>query len=78
MPAAIEDEIQSQFAKLSPEIQLTVLERLVHQMRVATHASGDSFRADLAAMAADSDVQREIAEINKEFRVTDNDGLSKV
>lgn len=75
MPAAIEDEIQRRFAMLSPESQLTVLERLVHQLKVTTD---NPLRSDLAAMAADPEIQREIAQIDDEFRMTDKDGLSKL
>jgi hypothetical protein len=78
MPAAIEHEIQSKFATLSPQSQLTVLEHLVHQLRVTTQETDDAFRADLAAMAADPDIQREITQIEREFRVTENDGLSEL
>jgi hypothetical protein len=78
MPAAIEEEIQSRFAMLSPQSQLTVLEQLVHQMRLMTENADKTWRADLAAMAADPEVQREIAQINREFGVADNDGLSKL
>lgn len=38
---------------------------------------GDHAHDDLAQMAADSDIQREMATINTEFAVTEMDGLSE-
>ena len=77
MAAGIEDEIHNQFAKLSVGSQLNLLERLVHQVRITSQQTDrNGLESDLAAMAADPDVQREIAQINKEFRASDNDGLT--
>jgi len=60
MATAVLSEIESEFARLSPEAQLTLLERLVHRARV-TVAGKDTWEADLAAMAADSEVQCEVS-----------------
>ena len=76
MAMAVLAEIESQFARLSPEAQLTLLERLVHRTRV-TVAGGDTWESDLAAMAADPAVQRELSRIGAEFRVTEADGLER-
>ncbi|MCI0533778.1 MAG: hypothetical protein L0Z50_00980 [Verrucomicrobiales bacterium] len=46
-------EIESEFARLSPEAQLALVERLMHRARVATAGHRDAWEADLAAMAAD-------------------------
>ena len=76
MAMAVLAEIESQFARLSPEAQLTLLERLVHRARVSV-AGGDTWEADLAAMAADPAVQRELSRIGAQFRVTEADGLER-
>jgi hypothetical protein len=59
---------------LSPEAQLTLLERLIHRVR-ETVTGKDTWESDLAAMAADPEVQRELSRINAEFGVTEADGL---
>ena len=70
-------EIESEFARLSPEAQLSLLERLVHRTRVAVSARRDTWEADLAAMAADPEMQRELNRINGEFSVAEADGLER-
>ncbi len=70
-------EIESQFARLSPEAQLTLLERLVHRARVAASGNRDTWEADLSAMAADPEMQRELNRINAEFDTTEADGLER-
>ena len=67
-------EIESEFARLSPEAQLTLLERLVHRARM-TVAGGDTWESDLARMAAAPEMQRELNRITAEFGVTETDGL---
>ena len=76
MPTAVLSEIESEFARLSPEAQLRLLERLVHCARV-TVAGGDTWESDLATMAADPAVQRELSRINAEFGATEADGLER-
>jgi hypothetical protein len=68
-------DIESEFARLSPEAQLSLLERLVHRTRVAVSARRDTWEADLSAMAADPEMQRELRSITAEFGVTEADGL---
>jgi len=70
-------EIESQFARLTPEAQLSLLERLVHRTRVAVSGRRDTWETDLAAMAADPEMQCELSHIDAEFSVTEADGLEK-
>ena len=70
-------EIEGQFARLSPEAQLSLLERLVHRVRVGLGNTRDSWEADLGAMAADPEMQRELSRINAEFAATEADGLRR-
>ena len=70
-------EIENEFARLSPEAQLSLLERLVHRARVAAAGRRDTWEAELAAMAADPEMQRELNRINAEFSTAEADGLEK-
>jgi len=71
------NEIESEFARLSPEAQLSLLERLVHRVRVSACDRQENWDAELSAMAADPEVQRELNHINAEFRATEADGLGQ-
>jgi hypothetical protein len=77
MATSAPGEIESQFERLSPEAQLSLLERLVHRVRVGLGGHRDSWESQLSAMAADPDVQRELARINAEFGPAEADCLEK-
>ena len=77
MPTPAITDIESEFARLSPEAQLSLLERLVHRTRVTVSNRRDTWETDLAAMAADPEMQRELHRINIEFSVTEADGLER-
>jgi hypothetical protein len=67
--------IRQQIEQLSTEDQLILIEQIAKQLR-RTRKRASGFRAtDLAEMAADPDVQREIRLIDEEFRTTEMDGL---
>lgn len=68
-------EIESEFARLSPETQLNLLERLAHRTRVAVTRRPDNWDLELMAMAADPEMQSELGRINAEFDTTETDGL---
>jgi len=70
-------EIENRFAQLPTEAQLSLLERLVHRVRAGLAGSRDPWEAELSAMAADSEVQRELRRINSEFSPAEADGLEK-
>jgi hypothetical protein len=78
MKATADNEIESRFAQLPPAIQLSVLERLVHQMRESLDPRQDEWEAGLSAMAADPEMQRELSRINSEFSATEADGLGRI
>ncbi len=71
------NEIESEFARLSPETQLSLLERLVHRVCVGVSGRQDNWDAEVSAMAADPEMQRELSRINAEFRATEADGLAR-
>lgn len=60
-------QIESEFARLSPEAQLSLLERLVHQVRQSISAHSVNWDTELSAMAADPEVRRELDRINAEL-----------
>ena len=75
MATSAESEIETRFAQLSAEAQLSLLERLVHCTRETVTGLPVAWEADLAAMAADPQVQKELISINAEFQVTEADHL---
>ena len=70
-------ELESEFARLSPEAQLSLLERLVHRARIAAAGRGENWEAGLSAMAADPEMQRELHRINSDFSASEADGLEE-
>ena len=70
-------DIESEFARLSSEAQLGLLERLIHRARVTVAGRRDTWEAELSAMAADPEMQRELSCIKAEFGVTEADGLER-
>ena len=74
MNVAVLSRIEREIVELSRQDQLWLIERLVRRLRKDTtiiSATDD----ELAAMAADPEVVRELRTINAEFRVTEMDGL---
>lgn len=78
MAAANPDQIERAFAELPTQLQLSLLERLVHQVRTKMAGDDEEFAKDVAALADDPDMRREIAAIDEEFRGTEEDGLGKL
>lgn len=77
MATPVLEEIESEFARLAPEAQLSLLERLLHRVRVGVAGRSNNWDAELSAMAADPQVRRELQSINTEFGATEADGLGK-
>jgi hypothetical protein len=69
------EQIETDIAQLSLTEQLLLMERLVHRIRQTTLHPLVVQESDLAAMAADPAIQREVQQINDEFAVTEMDGL---
>lgn len=78
MKASADTEIESQFAQLPHSAQLSLLERLVRQMRASWGPGQDEWEAGLSAMAADPEMQRELRRISVEFSATEADGLGRI
>jgi hypothetical protein len=75
--SAVLQEIEERLPELSFKEQLLLLERLARALREGRQPSGFASGNQLAAMAADPDIQREIREIESEFSVALQDGLDK-
>ena len=73
MHSTVLDGIRTQLDQLSQEEQLWLIEQLAHRLR--GHSRQSSLQAELAEMASDPAMQREIREISEEFRPTEGDGL---
>lgn len=73
MNSAMLSELERQIHRLTPDEQLWLIEQMVHQLR-KPHSPG-TLELELAAVAADPDIQREIREIDEEFKGTESDGL---
>ncbi len=76
-------ELERSIRTLSAEEQLWLLERIAHYLREKAHtankfADAKYMENQLAAMASDSDIRAEIYAINKEFAVTEMDGLEEL
>jgi hypothetical protein len=68
-------QIESSFSQLSVSEQLQLIERLVHQVHEVTLKRRGEFEQQLATMAADPEIQRELQRIEFEFSNTQADGL---
>ncbi|HEX5084230.1 MAG TPA: hypothetical protein VFY40_19470 [Blastocatellia bacterium] len=68
------ESIESAINQLSFLEQVRLLERLAQRIRRQTERR-QSIEDQLAAMAADPDIQRELRQIEAEFSVTEMDGL---
>lgn len=79
MHSATLSQIEEIILRLSREEQLWLIEQLAHYLREGS-AKGDVsvktvFENQLAAMAADPEIQAELQKISREFSVTEADGL---
>ncbi len=70
--------IESKIAQLPKDDQLLLIERLAHRLRKADALDDQLLEKELAAMAADPEIRRELAAINEEFAVSESDGLENL
>lgn len=61
---------------LPADEQLALISRIAERLSKSTEAMSD-FGAEMVEMAADPEIQREIREIDRDFRITEMDGLDK-
>jgi hypothetical protein len=74
MSISILSEIERRITQLSTDEQLWLIEQLAHRLRKTTNGDHD-LASNLAAMAADPEIQKELRKIDAEFRFTEADGL---
>lgn len=75
MNQAILAEIEDSFTQLSVSEQRRLIERLVHRIKENTLKGSEDADNQLAQMAADPDIERELREIEREFALAESDGL---
>jgi len=71
------DYLETEIRALPLSDQLWLLERMVRQMRNKATAVRNGRSSDVAVMAADPEIQRELREIEAEFAGSEGDGLSE-
>ena len=69
-------EIEQNIMRLSADEQLLLISRIAEKLRRKIDESTD-FEKSLAEMANDADIQRELKEIEEDFRHTELDGLAE-
>jgi hypothetical protein len=75
MNDSIVTQIEDGFNQLSISEQLWLIERLVHHVHEATLNSRSGLDEQLALMANDPEIQRELRNIEQEFSHAEADGL---
>ncbi len=75
-------QIEQSIDFLTYDELLYLLEKLVRSLKKKSSSrvllSQQAFEQQIAMMATDPDIQRELAEIDSEFAVTELDGLEKL
>jgi hypothetical protein len=74
MHASILSQIEERITQLPVDEQLWLIERVAQRLREYMRKQR-TLDAQLVAMAADPDIQRELHKIHEEFAVTESDGL---
>ncbi|MDH5717732.1 MAG: hypothetical protein OEZ22_08840 [Spirochaetia bacterium] len=66
-------DIEKEIENLSLDDQLLLIENLVHRLRKNKENQG--FEKQLEKMATDPQIQKELNNINEEFKIAETDGL---
>jgi len=74
MHASVLSQIEERITQLPIDEQLWLIERVAQRLRESIR-NQRVFEAQLVAMAADPDIQRELHQVEEEFAVTESDGL---
>jgi len=75
MNLGVLSELEARIDELSVSEQLALLEYVAQRLRKNLGAQSN-LETELALMAADPDIQRELREINEEFASMEADGLA--
>ncbi len=68
-------QIEESFNQLPLPEKLRLIERLVHNAQKSVLVEHQSFESQLAAMAADPEIQKELQIIEDDFALAETDGL---
>lgn len=70
-------QIEREISQLSREEQLRLIERIVHRLRKSNKERVD-LDSQLVSMAHDPEIREEMKRIEKEFNITETNGLEKL
>jgi hypothetical protein len=76
MSQTILSEIEENILQLPVDEQLLLISRVAERLRSKIE-SENNFESELAEMANDGNIQRELKEIEEDFRYTELDGLAE-
>ena len=76
MSQIVLSQIEQNIWQLPVDEQLLLISRVAERLRGKIDESSD-FETSLVEMANDTDIQRELKEIEEDFRVAELDGLEK-
>lgn len=76
MSQAILSQIEQNILQLPVDEQLLLISRVAERLRGKIDGEKD-FESELAEMADDENIQRELKEIEEDFRYTELDGLAE-
>lgn len=71
-------QIERKISQLSREEQLRLIERIVHHLRKRNNKERSDFDSQLVSMAHDPEIREEMRRIEKEFNITETNGLEKL
>lgn len=76
MSQTILSQIEQNILQLPVDEQLLLISRVAERLRGKIDGE-NNFESELAEMANDENIQRELKEIEKDFRYTEFDGLAE-
>ncbi len=71
-------EVEKMVLQLPQKEQLWLAERIIHLMRSKSLYDKNNMEQQLAIMAEDSEIQKEIKNIKDEFMIAESDGLENL
>ena len=77
MSIEVLERIEADIQQLSLDEQLRLIEHLIQQIRTQSRTPESQRAAQVAAMATDPEIQRELRQIAAEFAGTELDGLQE-
>ena len=76
MMESVLSQIEAEILELPADQQLRLISRVAEKLSKKAENPTD-FDMELAEMANDPDIQRELREIDRDFRITELDGLAE-